>query len=285
MVDGRRLVVVVVVDVKPGVHGAPCGDEVDELLERLLLAGPVEGPDLGVPGHAVGVAVRRVDDAEQVLEPELLAVLRVVPGALDVEEQVALATVREGPAARGWARGLRHDLDRGRGARGVIRPHPLALDLESGLQLRAPRGAASRPVDFGQLSQLGELRAVRHAGGLQRHALCRRHAGDQRQVVVVPPPRLYSRRASGRWRSARRVRGTARGTDTRPPRRGEILEIAPDPPFIGGEVGHPEGRELAVAEGQVHRAGTSPGPRPADGCRRPPGGRHGPWPCGPAWRR
>src|SRR5260370_18570271 len=37
----------------------------------------------------------RVDDAEQVLQPELPAVLGVIPGALDVEEQVPVGRFRQ----------------------------------------------------------------------------------------------------------------------------------------------------------------------------------------------
>jgi hypothetical protein len=71
---------VVVVDVQAGVAGAALGDEVDQLLERALLARPVTGPDLRVPGESRLVRLSRIDDAEQVLQPELPAVLRVVPG-------------------------------------------------------------------------------------------------------------------------------------------------------------------------------------------------------------
>ena len=51
---------------------------------------------LGVPGPAAGVGVGRVDDAEQVLQAELLVVLGVVPRALDVEEQVAVRGLGQG---------------------------------------------------------------------------------------------------------------------------------------------------------------------------------------------
>ena len=100
MVHRRRLVVVVVVDVQAGMARAAFGDEVDQLLERALLARPVEGPDLRVPGESRLVDLGRVDDAEQVLQPELPAVLGVVAGALDVEEQVPVGWFgqREQPA-------------------------------------------------------------------------------------------------------------------------------------------------------------------------------------------
>src|SRR5439155_22807791 len=52
MVDRRRLVMVVVVDVQARMARAALGDEVDQLLERALLAWPVEGPDLRVPGES-----------------------------------------------------------------------------------------------------------------------------------------------------------------------------------------------------------------------------------------
>jgi hypothetical protein len=69
VVDRRRLVVVVVVDVQSRLAAPPLGDEVDQLLEGPLLARPVEGPDLRVLWPAAGVGVGRVDDAEQVLQP------------------------------------------------------------------------------------------------------------------------------------------------------------------------------------------------------------------------
>ena len=102
MVDRRGLVVVVVVHVQSGATGAAFGDEVDQLLERALLALPVEGPERCVPGAARRIQVGRVHHAEQVLQPELPAVLGVVAGALDVEEQVAGDRFgqREQPAVR-----------------------------------------------------------------------------------------------------------------------------------------------------------------------------------------
>ena len=102
MVDRRRLVVVVVVHVQSRAHRAPRGDEVDELLERALLALPAERPDRRVPRASRRVQVGRVHHPEQVLQPELPAVLGVIPGALDVEEQVAGDRFgqREEPAVR-----------------------------------------------------------------------------------------------------------------------------------------------------------------------------------------
>ena len=80
MVDGGGLVVVVVVDVQAGVRLAPLGDEVDQLLEGGLLPGPVERPELPVPGPSRLVGVGGVDDAEEVLEAELLAVVAEMAG-------------------------------------------------------------------------------------------------------------------------------------------------------------------------------------------------------------
>src|SRR5208282_5203278 len=64
----------------PGMARAPFGDEVDQLLERALLTRPVKGPDLRVPGESRLVGFGRVDDPQQILQPELPAVLGVVPG-------------------------------------------------------------------------------------------------------------------------------------------------------------------------------------------------------------
>jgi len=64
--------------------------------------GRSKAPDLRVPGESRLVDLGRVDDAEQVLQPELPAVLGVVAGALDVEEQVPIGWFgqREQPAVR-----------------------------------------------------------------------------------------------------------------------------------------------------------------------------------------
>jgi hypothetical protein len=75
--------------------GAAFGDEVGQLLERTLLARPVISPGLRVltPPRLAGLG--RVDDAEQALQPELPAALGVVPGPLDVGEQVPVGRFRQ----------------------------------------------------------------------------------------------------------------------------------------------------------------------------------------------
>jgi hypothetical protein len=52
-----------------GIRGSR--DEVDHLLERALLTRPVTGLTLRVPGESRLVRPGRVDDAAQVLQPEL----------------------------------------------------------------------------------------------------------------------------------------------------------------------------------------------------------------------
>ena len=143
MLDRRRFVVVVVVHVKAGVRGPPLGDEVDELLERALLVAPVEGPELRVRGLPPASGSRGVDDSEEVLQAELLAVLGVVARPLDVEEEVACCGLRERqqPAVRDEGALL---VDLGVQQLVADRTGVLALDLEPGLQLCAPRDEGLR---------------------------------------------------------------------------------------------------------------------------------------------
>jgi hypothetical protein len=56
MVDRGGLVMVVVVDVQAWVARAALGDEVDQLLERALLARPITGPDLVYRGSPASSA-------------------------------------------------------------------------------------------------------------------------------------------------------------------------------------------------------------------------------------
>ena len=88
MVHRRRLVMVVVVNVQPRVPFAPLG--------------PVIGPDLRVPGESRLAGLGHVHDAEQVLQPELPAVLGVIPRSLDIEEQVPVRRFRQPQQPRGW---------------------------------------------------------------------------------------------------------------------------------------------------------------------------------------
>ena len=79
----------------PGIAPTALGDEVDQLLEPVLLARPVETPDLGIPGRARLVDVGCVDYAEQVLQPELLPILGVIRCPLNIEEQVPFHWFRQ----------------------------------------------------------------------------------------------------------------------------------------------------------------------------------------------
>ena len=124
---------------------AAFGDEVDQLLERALLARPVKGPDLRVPGESRLVQLGRVNHAEQVLQPELPAVLRVVAGTLDVEEQVPV----------GWFGQCQQPAVGDLGAVGVAfgiqelvpdDPVVLAGHLQPGLPLGAPQDVRAHPV-------------------------------------------------------------------------------------------------------------------------------------------
>lgn len=90
VIQGRGLVVVVVVNMGGLVAVEVLSKEVHELFEGNPFAPAIERPEGAVPGTAMPIYVRRVGNAKQVLEAELLAVLGVVTRALDVEEQVAL---------------------------------------------------------------------------------------------------------------------------------------------------------------------------------------------------
>jgi hypothetical protein len=247
MVDRRRLVMVVVVDVQTGMTGAALGDEVDQLLERALLTRPVEGPDLRVPGESRLVTISRVDHAEQVLQPELPPVLGVVPGPLDIEEQVAVGRFRQ--------RQQPPVGDQGTGAV-LFGIQDLVLDasvvlaghLQPGLPLGALEGVRAHPVQPRQLGQPGEPAPGRDPGALQRPPLPRRHPGHQRQVIVgspavaahIAPPADSTVLDRLRVDLSRRV--FPDGGLQQPPRL----------PLIGGKVAHLERDELPVAQGQVH---------------------------------
>ena len=120
-----------------------------------LLARPVERPDLRVGRRLVGIQVRSVDDAKQILQPELQTVLRVVSGTLDVEEQVTRAGFGEGKQTA-----VRHQ-------RTVVRsfgtdqfvsdpPSVLARDLQASLQPRTLERIRVPSTDFGELAEGGE---------------------------------------------------------------------------------------------------------------------------------
>ena len=120
----------------------PAGrDVVDQFFEGAPSPVPVECPDPRVPWAALPIEVGRVDDAEEILQAELPAVLGVVPRALDVEEEVARTGLRKGEQpAVGDERTVfvsiriqQFVLDRS----GV-----LARDLELRLQLRAQKRVA-----------------------------------------------------------------------------------------------------------------------------------------------
>ena len=185
VIDRRGLVMVVVIHVQAGMSRPAFGDEVDQLLERTLLARPVKGPDLRVPGPARLIHLSRVDDAEQVLQPELPAVLRVVPCALDVEEQVPGGRFRQG---RQPAIGHQGTLGVAVGLQDLVPDAPVvAGHLQPGLPVSALQGSRAHPAQDGENSQARELAPGRDPGVLQLPPLARRHPGHQGQVVVTAP--------------------------------------------------------------------------------------------------
>ncbi len=242
MVDRRRLVVVVVVDMQARMARAALGDEVDQLLERALLAWPVEGPDLRVPRAARLVLLGRVHHPEQVLQPELAAVLRVVAGALDVEEQVPVGRFgqREQPPV-----GDQGAVAVAFGIQELVPGDPVVLAgcLQPGLPLGAPQGVRAHPVQPWQPGQPGEPAPSRDPGLLQRTPLPPGHPGHQRQVVVGSPALAaqLAPPADGTVLDRLRVdlgrRVPADGGPQQPPRL----------PLVGGKVVHLERSELAVA--------------------------------------
>ena len=249
MVDRRRLVVVVVVHVQPWATRAALGDEVDQLLERALLARPAEGPEGRVPRAARLVEVGCVHHPEQVLQPELLTVLGVVPGTFDVEEQVAGNRLRqrEEPAVRD------------QGPAGVPlrvqQPEPddpfvLAGHLQPGLGLGAHKGIPAHPLQPGEFGPAREPAPGGDPGRLQCPPLPRRHPGDQGQVVVDPP-------APGAQVAPPADRAVLDRLGVQPGRRARGEDLLQPPaglPFVRREVPHLERDELPVAERQVHPA-------------------------------
>ena len=250
MVDRRRLVVVVVVHVQPRAHRAALGDEVDQLLERPLLALPVEGPEGRIKRLSRRVQVGRVHHPEQVLQPELPAVLGVVPGAFDVEEQVAEDRLRQGQQpAVGDQRAVTVPFRR----KDLVPDNPVVLagHLQPRLPLRPPQRLRAHPVQPRQLREPGEPPPGTDPGPLQRPPLTRHHPRDQGQIVVLPPS-PGAQVAPPADRAVLDRLGVQAG---RRPRAEHLRQPLPGLPFVRGEVRHLERGEISDnAERQVHPA-------------------------------
>ena len=254
MVDRRRLVVVVVVDVQAGVTPALFGDEVDQFLEGALLARPVERPDLGVPGPAAGVGVGGVDDAEQVLQPELLAVLGVIPGSFDVEEQITGGGFRQRQQATVDQEGPRRVPF---GIQDLVPDAALVLagHLQAGLPPGTFQGWPARCVTAGKDVQGCQRAPGRHPGRLQRPPLVLGDPGDQRQVVVAAPAVFAQVVPAADHAVLHRLRVRIGGRVVARVGGDERAEGAPGLPFVGRVVADLQRDQVAPAERQVHPAG------------------------------
>ncbi len=210
MVDRRRLVVVVVVDVQARVTARRSVMKSISSSNARFSPAPVEGPDLRVPGRAACVGVGRVDDAEQVLQPELPAVLGVVPRPLDVEEQVAVRRFgqRQQPPVR--HQGARPASRSGSSSSYRIRPSSSLATCSRACSWAPARESLARPGTAGQHGQAGEPAPGRDPAGLQRPPLALGDPGDQRQVVVAPPAVLAQVAPPADQRSARPAPGRDR---------------------------------------------------------------------------
>jgi len=127
-------------------------------------------PDLRVPGESRLAGLSRIDDAEQVLQPELPAALGVVPGPLDIEEQVPAGRFRQRQQTTVGNQGA---VAVAFGIQDLVPDHPVVLagDLQPGLPLGAAVDVRAHPVHLRQLSQPGEPAPGRDPGALQRPPL------------------------------------------------------------------------------------------------------------------
>ena len=229
----------VVVDVHAREAAAALGEVVDELLERLLLAGAIVRPEASVGRRSVLV---QLDPAEEVLEPARRLEPRM---ALEVEPDVAGRRLgQEGEAA---LRLLREQID------AVLARVP-AMQLELGLVAEPREGVGPDLRDARVRRRRAERLHRPDAAGEEPVVLEPRHARDERQVVVVLPLRLapLQELAEPAVLDRVRIRRRAAVFDD----RAEALAHAA---VVGGEVLRPEGLALAGAGDDVHLAGRAPG--------------------------
>ncbi len=233
---------------------APLGDEVDQFLEGALLARPVERPDLRVPGPAAGVGVGRVHDAEQVLQPELLAVLGVIPRPFNIEEQITNlcnGQRQEPPVAQELSRQVPFRFQNLVPDAALI----LAGHLQAGLQLGPGQGLLARSVTGGQDGQGRQAAPGRDPGGLQRPPLVPGDPGDQRQVVVAPPAGRAQVVPAADHAVLHRFGVGVGGRVVARVGGDERTQGAPGLPFVGRVIPDLERYQFAPAERQVHPAG------------------------------
>ncbi len=212
-------------------------EEVDELLERALLALAVVRPE-GSEGRP---AVLAPEDAEEVLEP---AVGRPERVALDVEEDVARRGLRQQLEAA-----LRRRLEQ------VIRVPPghACAVLERGLVAQRLEGARRHARDLAVRRRGGELGERADARLLEPRNLVAAQARDEREVVVPLPLRLaaFAEVADRAVRDGQRVRLGRVGD--------ELEEALPDAPVVGHEVAGPVGVAQPGPEQDVHERRLAPG--------------------------
>ena len=232
-----RLVGRVVVDVHVWIGAQALVEEVDELLERALLALAVVRPE-GSEGRP---AVLAPEDAEEVLEP---AVGRPERVALDVEEDVARRGLRQQLEAA-----LRRRLEQ------VIRVPPghACAVLERGLVAQRLEGARRHARDLAVRWRGGELGERADARLLEPRNLVAAQARDERQVVVPLPlrPAAFAEVADRAVRDGQRVRLGRVGD--------ELEEALPDAPVVGHEVAGPVGVAQPGPEQDVHERRLAPG--------------------------
>ena len=230
--DGRGLVRGVVIDVEVRVLRPTRHEPVDEVLERAPLGRRVERP-------ARLVAAVAVHGAEEVLQ----AAVPREGVALDVEEDVAGRGRRQcgQPPVR---------LDR-RDQLVDAAPLPARLNLDPRLVADAGERGGADAVDrrLHRQAQGAEIRHRGHSPLDEPAPLAAGDAGDQRQMVVRPPPVRADSAPVAEPAVLDRLRvGPRRRVRMR-------LEAPPDGAVVRRVLGHPEARvdpPLAPAQRQVH---------------------------------
>ena len=224
----------VVVDVEAGEAAAALGQVVDELLERLLLAGAIVRPQALVARRS---GLVQLDPAEEVLEPA-----RRLEPRMPFEVEPDVAGRRLGQEGEAALRLLREQLE-------LVPARVPAVQLELGLVAEPREGVRPDLRD----ARVGRRRAERlhrpDAAGEEPVVLEPRHARDERQVVVVLPLLLAPRQelAEPAVLDGVRIRRRAAVFDD----RAEALAHAA---VVGGEVLRPEGFALPGAGDDVHLA-------------------------------
>ena len=264
-----RLVVPEVIHVQAGMLGPRLHHGVDDGFERRALLDVVVGPERAI---ALGRP-----QPEQILAPALAGEAR----ALQVQEHVAGRRLRQPGQAQARRHRQQHLVHR-RARRALLMLHPrLLAQADVGVPRAALRGERDRQRHRRRRGQ----RAVALRG--QLGAVPAADAGDERQVVVGPPPLVAALIPAAQ--SARLDRfGIVRVVERGWPARQDAQQFGADPADEGGEVVQAVGCGCrrgcpAPRRGTVPAAAPAPGPA---GRSRPPTAA----PCrrasrAPAWCR